>query len=88
MRQRKPQKRKDPIEKLIGLVTQKAESELEYIINSVSEKIENLIIKRKPKIEKTQNHLESQNPVKIKPLTEEERFKKAKDITPKRKGAM
>ncbi len=84
---RKP-KRKDPIEKLIGIVTEKAQAEMNTLLDSLGSHIEEIfhpIRKRKePVIEKENPFSTSKSfTFKVEPQNEKTRFEKAKDITPK-----
>ncbi|MBP6739557.1 MAG: hypothetical protein KA146_06180 [Leptospiraceae bacterium] len=86
---RKQQKRKDPVEALIGKISEKAQVEMNSLLNSLESHIEELffpIRKQKESMPKKENPFNTSKSftIKAEPQSEKERFEKAKDITPKK----
>lgn len=82
------QKRKDPVEALIGKISDKAQVEMNSLLNSLESHIEELfspIRKQKESMPKKENPFNTSKSftIKAEPQSEKERFEKAKDITPK-----
>lgn len=71
-------KRKDPFEILISKVTEKAEAEMNILLDSLNSHIDSIF--SKPKIEK---EIKFTRETYVKKSDDVKRFEKAKDITPK-----
>ena len=81
---RKQQKRKDPVEALIGKISEKVEAEFDTMMNSLNNHIENAF-KPKPKTADKINYFKESKPFTMEfgINKEETKFQNAKDITPK-----
>ncbi|MBK8399460.1 MAG: hypothetical protein IPL26_29990 [Leptospiraceae bacterium] len=82
-------KRKDPFEILISKVTEKAEAEMNILLDSLNSHIDSIFSKpkiensnKKPTNPQTKFYADGK-PFEFTPYSEREKFEKAKDITPK-----